>query len=1085
MYLQKTDRIKPLFLLFALAVVLLLLVFTAMTTATSTATSNPYSYLSQFEGRLVPNERPPRDEFVAAQAAGFELDGSAASLQRLNKWYAEFYTANEKSGPNPIAYAERMADLREAEARGLSPQAIGGGEVGTAKMLMIPFEFAGSDDIPVCESDLETSTGMTLTVEGPRRGTIPNPAADGDNNTIWTDIFSDTSPAAAAESIEWYEDLIFGNGPSPTFTVRADLDGGVDLAGVSARNWYQEQSEGMYDIVGEIYSTWITLPHSVAYYGWDGNELDPGGNGYPCGGNQSGFGFEFVIDVVNQLNVIDPGFDWSEYDVDGDGIVDHLMVIHAGVDNSAGGGEYGNFQLWAHSWDVYCDQDGDDELDYGCVVDDGGTPEDPDDDILVANYTHIPEDADIGVVVHEYGHDIGLPDYYITSGSGTNSTAHWINMASGSWSGKLGGSHPAPFNPWGRYFFGWASPMNLSYDTAPISVTIGQSAPTPTGTQDFVWIDLPDQEVTVDNRAGEGKGLHAILGNQLSSPLQQEFDLSSASAPMLTFNTYFDIETDWDYTYVRASTDGGSNWTILFNEEGVYATSNPNGSGAWMGEGGLTDQYEGVLTYDLSDYAGESSVMLQFLYVTDAAVQESGIWLDDISIDDGTTNLYSSDLEDTSDWTISGWEEVPYDESFAHYYLLEWRNNEGSIASVGHDYQYQSLIHDQTGWMVDKFAANTPGLLVWYRNEFYENNNITSGGRYFDPPATGPKGELLVVDSHHEPIPWSIGLWDPISKTLQPRMSNRRAAMDAAFTLDDTPDWMIHDQATISETVMNFGGRPAVSLFRDSQRTVPGWLFPGDGLVYRIAQDHSVVIPGSGDYSTRIRALDDSGVNPGDDLMAFWGFTVSGQALGSGHPGDAGAHYGLNIELVEQGVDGTWGRVNIWNSQYRTEESGDYGARSSEELGEYALLGESGTATFTITNTDSPLSNTILIAEIPSNLAYVSGTLSSDWVGISGADASDPWAAAEYVADQGFSNLQGQPEPGGVLFFAFALEDAMWAMGAPAPDLSYDYVAVASGMPTTRYYVFHEDGEYLPGLRVFPALDVWSAYYMPIIATGP
>ena len=79
----------------------------------------------------------------------------------------------------------------------------------------------------------------------------------------------------------------------------------------------------------------------------------------------------------------------------------------------------------------------------------------------------------------------------------------------------------------------------------------------------------------------------------------RDFDLSAATAPVFTFDTYVAIEEDWDYTYVMASTDGGANWDILLNDEGEYATTDPNGSFAWRGPGGVTGEYEGALTYDL------------------------------------------------------------------------------------------------------------------------------------------------------------------------------------------------------------------------------------------------------------------------------------------------------------------------------------------------------------------------------------------------------------------------------------------------------------------------------------------------------
>ncbi|RME45325.1 MAG: M6 family metalloprotease domain-containing protein, partial [Caldilineae bacterium] len=898
-----------------LAVAFALLAGPSNTTANADAPvqqRNARQILDSVRGRRFPNLAPPRDDLVAARAAGVPLNASRAELDAaLADWYARFNARHEKSGPNPMAFAARMKALAEAEAQGRSVKTTA--VTGTAKMLMIPIEFTGTDQIAGCPSANVPTQTFTAIVSGPLHGTIPDPSLEGDNNSMYAPNGNFT--------IQWYKDLMFGNGVG---VVRTDLNNGagVDLSGVSATKWYEEQSEGQYVLSGTIYSQWVPLPHSVAWYGWDGDETDPDGRGVPCGGTPSGYGFEFAIDAANKINQMDPNFDWSQFDLHGpgdqgppDGIVDHLMFIHAGVDNSAGGGTYGNYQIWAHSWDVFCDNNGDGDIfdpeDYGCLVQGGDTPTTTD-DIYIANYTVIPEDADIGVVVHEYGHDIGLPDYYDQTGTTSNSTAHWIVMSGGSWSGALGGSHPAPFNPWARWFFGWEQPLVLSYTTAMTEVTIGQSEPTPNGTYDSVKIELPDQLVQVDNLAGTGKGLHSVLGNLLESSLSKTFDLSGATNPVFTFTTYFDIEEDWDYTYVRVSTDGGQTWTNLLNEEGVYATSDPNGSFAWKGAGGLTGQYSGKLTYDLSAYAGQSAVMLQFLYATDQAVQQAGIWLDDFLLKDGGNTLYTNDLEDASDWTFSPseWEVVPYDQFLSHYYILEWRNDHGSIAQEGQTQQYYSLAHSQSGWKVDKFSANVPGLLVWYRNNKYENNQAVAGGREFDPPATGPKGQLLVVDSHYEPIPWSGGWWNA------GQLSNRRGAMDAAFGLNDVPAWMIHDNAVATDTVMDFGSRPAVPEFNDALRSVPGWVFVSP-YVYRADRSASVVIPAEGDYTTRIRALGPDG-NPDGDLTAFWGYTVGGQELGSGNPGDSGVQFGVHARVITQATDGTWGKVKIWNAKAKT-----------------------------------------------------------------------------------------------------------------------------------------------------------------------
>ncbi len=53
---------------------------------------------------------------------------------------------------------------------------------------------------------------------------------------------------------------------------------------------------------------------------------------------------------------------------------------------------------------------------------------------------------------HEFGHDLGLPDYYDTDG-GENSTGFWTLMSSGSWlnegqaAGDAIGTTPGWFGP--------------------------------------------------------------------------------------------------------------------------------------------------------------------------------------------------------------------------------------------------------------------------------------------------------------------------------------------------------------------------------------------------------------------------------------------------------------------------------------------------------------------------------------------------------------------------------------------------------------------------------------------------------------
>ncbi len=63
---------------------------------------------------------------------------------------------------------------------------------------------------------------------------------------------------------------------------------------------------------------------------------------------------------------------------------------------------------------------------------------------------------------HEYGHDLGLPDLYDTSGNtggAENSTGFWTLMSSGSNIGDGGpdgiGDEPIDFGAWEKFQLGW------------------------------------------------------------------------------------------------------------------------------------------------------------------------------------------------------------------------------------------------------------------------------------------------------------------------------------------------------------------------------------------------------------------------------------------------------------------------------------------------------------------------------------------------------------------------------------------------------------------------------------------------------
>lgn len=116
------------------------------------------------------------------------------------------------------------------------------------------------------------------------------------------------------------------------------------------KQYYEEQSGGSYTMDGTV-SEWLTVKGNAADYGADN----------PNGGNDNR-GPKGPRDLVKEAlqEAVKSGIDLKEfdqfdqYDLDGDGnlnepdgLVDHLMIIHAGTGQEAGGGKLGDDAIWS------------------------------------------------------------------------------------------------------------------------------------------------------------------------------------------------------------------------------------------------------------------------------------------------------------------------------------------------------------------------------------------------------------------------------------------------------------------------------------------------------------------------------------------------------------------------------------------------------------------------------------------------------------------------------------------------------------------------------------------------------------------
>jgi immune inhibitor A len=177
----------------------------------------------------------------------------------------------------------------------------------------------------------------------------------------------------------------------------------------------------------------------------------------------------------------------------------------------------------------------------------------------------------------------------------------------------------------------------------------------------------------------EGSTAVSLLGNEVrggkyqwwsnrgddgDATLTRAFDLSDLERATLKAWMWYDLEDDYDYSYVEVSEDGGSTWDILANSHTTLTNPSGNNYGpALTGVSGGEDGPSWVLeTFDLTPYAGKE-VLLRFEVITDEALNRPGLALDDISIPELG---YSHDAENSDGgWEAEGWlrlgDSVPQD----------------------------------------------------------------------------------------------------------------------------------------------------------------------------------------------------------------------------------------------------------------------------------------------------------------------------------------------------------------------------------------------------------------------------------------
>ena len=580
-------------------------------------------------------------------------------------------------------------------------------------------------------------TGMVWTVMGEfadlLHNEIPEPDRMVNNTTLWVPDFSK----------EHMDGMLYDTTPGAN----------------SMANFYLEQSSGRYTVAGEP-TDWIPVPGDMATYNDDVES--------PLGGNAVWYFLNDTIDgwyasqiaagkTPEQINAYLATFDvWDRYDADGDsnfdeadGYIDTFQSVHAGEGEEAGAPVDA---IWSHSWYAF----------YGANGPDGTGPDDNgwggirvgDSDYWVGKYTVQPENGGVGVFTHEYGHDLGLPDLYDTSG-GENGTGFWTLMSSGSWMGDGTvdiGSKSSHMGAWEKFQLGW-----LNYEVAQAGVkSVHKLGPMEFNTKQAqaLFVVLPKKSVTsvIGIPFAGANFYYSGAGDDLDNSMTKSVTLPAGTVT-LDAKVRYNIELDWDYAYLTVNG--------VPVQTNLSTTTDPNSQNFGYGITGVSSGWVD-LTADLSAFAGQT-VTLGFRYWTDTNTGGFGFMVDELAI----TGLPTDGAEADAGWTFVGFKVSTGTEEalYNHYYIAEYRTYKGydSTLKVGPYYFGYPTMPDY----VDHFPYQD-GMLINYWDTSQRNNQTRNH------PG---QGLVLPIDAHPQALKrcGTATNW-----------RNRIQTYDSTFTLDRT-----------------------------------------------------------------------------------------------------------------------------------------------------------------------------------------------------------------------------------------------------------------------------------------------------------
>ena len=230
--------------------------------------------------------------------------------------------------------------------------------------------------------------------------------------------------------VEFADQSFVLDNPKERFTRQLNDDAYSDFGGTgSVHKYYYEQSSGAFDPIFDVIG-----PVKIS-----GNVADYGGNDENNDDKNAPGAFVAAVEAAHNQGLVN----FADYDCNGDGYVDNIFFYYAGHNEAEQGGAD---TIWPHAYGFY----GSNSRRY--------------DGVLLGRYACTSElrgnsgstMCGIGTFCHEFGHVLGLPDFYDTDYEENGSAAalyYFSLMCSGSYNNN--GCTPPNLNAIERNMLGW------------------------------------------------------------------------------------------------------------------------------------------------------------------------------------------------------------------------------------------------------------------------------------------------------------------------------------------------------------------------------------------------------------------------------------------------------------------------------------------------------------------------------------------------------------------------------------------------------------------------------------------------------